>query len=151
MTAPAWSTPWQRCLWPGWFWWADARALRRFRRWRKALLKNGVEKIVAQALQQLPASKAPRKAALKEIAYLRRNRARMQYQTFRQAGYFIGSGVVEAACKTVVGQRLKQSGMLWSRQGAAHLLTVRCALLSGWFDAFWKAHAAKGNESCLPA
>lgn len=127
------------------------QAKRRFRRWRKALLKNGVEKIVAQALQQLPAAKAPRQAALKEIAYLRRNRARMQYQTFRQAGYFIGSGVVEAACKTVVGQRLKQSGMLWSRQGAAHLLTVRCALLSGWFDAFWKAHAAKGKEICLPA
>jgi hypothetical protein len=62
----------------------------------------------------------------------------MWYQTFRQAGYFIGSGVVEAGCKTVVGQRLKQSGMLWSRTGACHLLTIRCALLSGWFEAFWK-------------
>jgi hypothetical protein len=36
----------------------------------------------------------------------------------------------------VVGQSLKQSGMLWSRKGAGHLLTVRCALLSGWFDDF---------------
>jgi hypothetical protein len=51
----------------------------------------------------------------KQIAYLERNRARMSYQTFRDAGYFIGSGVLEAACKTVVGQRLKQSGILWSR------------------------------------
>jgi len=49
----------------------------------------------------------------------------MTYQTFRQAGYFIGSGVVKAGCKTVVGQRLKQSGMLWSRQGASHLLAIR--------------------------
>ena len=62
------------------------------------------------------------------------------YQTFRQAGYFIGSGVVEAGCKTVVGQRLKQAGMLWSRQGARQLLSVRCALPSGWFDDFWKHH-----------
>jgi hypothetical protein len=46
--------------------------------------------------------------------------------------------VVKAGCKTVVGQRLKQSGMLWSRQGAAHLLAVRCALLSGWFEDFRK-------------
>ena len=62
----------------------------------------------------------------------------MLYQTFRRAGYFIGSGVVEAGCKTVVGQRLKQSGMLWSCKGADALLTVRCALLSGWFDNFWR-------------
>jgi hypothetical protein len=57
--------------------------------------------------------------------------------TFRQAGYFIGSGIVEAGCKTVVGQRLKQSGMRWSRKGASHVLTVRCGLLSGWFESFW--------------
>ena len=63
----------------------------------------------------------------------------MLYQTYRQAGYFIGSGVVEAACKSVVGQRLKQSGMLWSLKGAQQVLTVRCALLSGWFDDFWKS------------
>ena len=62
------------------------------------------------------------------------------------SGYFIGSGVVEAGCKTVGGQRLKQSGMLWTRTGASHLLTLRCALLSGWFDDFWKHHsrAAQG-------
>jgi hypothetical protein len=50
--------------------------------------------------------------ARKQIAYWERNQKRMTYRTFRQAGYFIGSGVVEAACKTVVGQRFKQSGML---------------------------------------
>ena len=77
--------------------------------------------------------------AQKQIAYLRRNRSRMLYQSFRAAGYFIGSGVVEAGCKTLVGQRLKQSGMLWGLKGAGHMLTVRAALLSRWFDAFWKA------------
>jgi hypothetical protein len=54
------------------------------------------------------------------------------------AGYFIGSGVVEAGCKTVVGQRFKQSGMLWSRKGAPQLLTVRCASLSRWFESLFK-------------
>lgn len=65
----------------------------------------------------------------------------MLYQTFRQAGYFIGSGVTEAGCKIVVGQRFKQSGMLWSRKGADHLLSIRCALLSGWFQDFWKSYS----------
>jgi hypothetical protein len=63
----------------------------------------------------------------------------MLYDTFLGAGHFIGSGVVEAGCKTVVGQRLKQSGMHWGLKGAGHMLTVRAALLSRWFDAFWSA------------
>jgi hypothetical protein len=108
-----------------------------FRKWRKDLLKNRVGKIIDHATARLPKGGRGRAPAKKQIAYLKGNRARMQYQTFRQAGYFIGSGVVEAACKSVVGQRLKQSGMFWSLEGASHLLTVRCALLSGWFNAFW--------------
>jgi hypothetical protein len=113
-------------------------AKRRFRQWRKALLKDKIEQIIAQAKIDLPARAQSRKVAKKQIGYFQRNKSRMRYQTFRQAGYFIGSGVVEAGCKTVVGQRLKQSGMLWSRKGASHLLVVRCALLSGWFESFWK-------------
>lgn len=108
-----------------------------FRKWRKGLLKDKVGEIIVQATTDLPKQGKGRKLAKKQIAYFKRNRARMQYQTFRAAGYFIGSGVVEAACKTVVGQRFKQSGMLWSVKGACHLLTVRCALLSRWFNDFW--------------
>jgi hypothetical protein len=113
-------------------------AKRRFRQWRKALLKDKIEQIIARAKLDLPARAQSRTLAKKQIGYFQRNTSRMRYQTFRQAGYFIGSGVVEAGCKTVVGQRLKQSGMLWSRKGASHLLAVRCALLSGWFESFWK-------------
>ncbi len=116
------------------------QAKRRFRRWRKYCLADQVDQVIAQAKAALPKGGKTRALANKQIAYLVRNRARMHYQTFRQAGYFIGSGVVEAACKTVVGQRLKQSGMLWGLQGAGHLLTVRAALLSRWFEAFWKAN-----------
>ncbi len=118
----------------------SALAKQRYRQWRQALLKDKIAQIIAQAQGDLPASAQARQWAQKQIGYFARNQSRMFYQTFRQAGYFIGSGVVEAGCKTVVGQRLKHSGMLWSRTGASHLLTIRCALLSGWFDSFWKPH-----------
>jgi hypothetical protein len=124
----------------------SALVKKRFRQWRKALLKDKIAQVIAQAKADLPSQVPSRTLAKKQIAYFERNRSRMLYQTFRQAGYFIGSGVVEAGCKTVVGQRLKLSGMRWSRQGASHLLTVRCALLSGWLDDYWRHHsrAAQG-------
>ena len=50
----------------------------------------------------------------------------MQYGTFREAGDLIGSGVVEAGCKTVIGGRCKQSGMFWSKSGAENILAFRC-------------------------
>lgn len=129
----------------------SAQAKKRYRQWRKALLKDKIDQVIAQAKTDLPAPARSRQQAKKQIAYLARNRSRMWYQTFRQAGYFIGSGVVEAACKTVVGQRLKQSGMLWSRKGATHLLTVRCALLSRWFENFWKHQSSKTEALAFSA
>jgi hypothetical protein len=121
-------------------------AKKRYRQWRKALLKDKIAHVIAQAKTDLPARAQARKSAQQQIAYFERNLSKMLYQTFRANGYFIGSGVVEAGCKTVVGQRLKQSGMLWSIKGASHLLAVRCALLSGWFENFWKHYncAAQG-------
>jgi hypothetical protein len=129
----------------------SALARKRSRQWRKALLKDKVSQVITQAQADLPRRSDLGKLAKKQIAYFQRNRSRMSYQTFRQAGYFIGSGVVEAGCKTVVGQRLKQSGMLWSRRGACHLLTVRCALLSGWFDDFWKHHTSASHDLSVAA
>ena len=123
----------------------SALAKKQYRRWRKALLKDKIAQVIEEAQAALPTRAASRKLAQSQIGYLQRNRSRMLYQTYRQAGYFIGSGVVEAACKTVVGQRLKNSGMLWSRKGASQLLTVRCALLSGWFGDFWKHLSRKAQ------
>jgi hypothetical protein len=120
-------------------------ARRRYRLWKKWLLKDKVAEVIAQAKENLPTDAAIRKSAKLQVGYLERNRSKMLYQTFRAAGYFIGSGVVEAGCKVVVGQRLKHSGMLWSRKGAQHLLAVRCALLSAWFEEFWKAYAKSGQ------
>lgn len=69
-----------------------------------------------------------------ESNYFLQNRKRMQYRKFRAQGLFVGSGVIEAACKHVIGKRLKQSGMHWSVDGANRIAALRCSVLSGSFD-----------------
>jgi hypothetical protein len=71
------------------------------------------------------------------LGYFFANRHRMRYADFRRAGYPIGSGAVEAACKTVAEARLKQAGMRWSRPGANAMLAVRATILSRRWDAVW--------------
>ena len=61
----------------------------------------------------------------------------MHYQHFRQAGYPLGSGTVEAACKLVMQARMKQAGMRWSRDGAQAMLALRSVLLSERWDELW--------------
>ena len=78
----------------------------------------------------------------REIAYFTANAQRTHYGEFQQKGYFIGSGVVEAGCKTVVGRRLKQSGMFWSHRGGDDLLTLRCMTLGPNFPRIWRARHA---------
>jgi hypothetical protein len=60
------------------------------------------------------------------LGYFENNAPRMRYHWFRQCGLFVGSGVVEASCKTVVGQRLKQAGMHWTVNGADAIIALRC-------------------------
>ena len=66
----------------------------------------------------------------RELGYFLNNAPRMRYKWFRSRGLFTGSGVVEAGCKTVIGQRLKQSGMHWTVAGADSIITLRCAQAS---------------------
>lgn len=73
------------------------------------------------------------------IGYLFSQRQRMRYGTFRKAGYPIGSGSVESACKVLVQQRMKQAGMRWSRDGAQAMLALRSVLLSDRWDETWAA------------
>ena len=114
-------------------------AKKQLSQWKKRLLRDGVGEIISQATARLPKSGARRKAAQGEIAYLEFNAQRMQYGTFRKQGYFIGSGVIEAGCKSVVGQRCKLSGMHWSVAGANNVLEMRCLLASGGlWNQFWQ-------------
>lgn len=71
------------------------------------------------------------------VSYLFHNRRRMDYATYRQAGYPVGSGSVEAGCKVVVQERMKQAGMRWSRKGAQAMLALRSTLLSDRWDEVW--------------
>lgn len=70
-------------------------------------------------------------------SYFANNRERMRYGRFRALGPFVGSGVVEAGCKTLVGQRLKQSGMRWTVRGAESIISLRCTEASGRWDEVW--------------
>ena len=67
----------------------------------------------------------------KAVAYFETNAHRMRYAYYRSLGMFVGSGVVEAGCKAVIGARLKQSGMHWATRGATGITTLRCAHASG--------------------
>lgn len=75
----------------------------------------------------------------KALGYFQTNAHRMRYAHFRQLGHFVGSGAVEAGCKAVVGQRLKQSGMRWNTHGATGIVTLRCQEASGRWDQIWSA------------
>ncbi len=110
---------------------------KRRRRWVKLLLRGRLDTFLDQARAAFPPEKAA--AGEKALDYFVKNRKRMRYRYFREHGYFIGSGVVEAACKTVVSQRMKASGMHWSQQGLSHILSIRTALLSRRYDEFWQA------------
>ena len=127
---------------------------KRQRTWAKRLLNDKVAALIKETRQEC--SGCPQELAVEEaLGYFIRNAGRMQYGTFRQAGYFIGSGVVEAGCKTVIGGRCKQSGMFWSKAGAENILALRCIYSSRRIDEFWKsrlnAHAARNDPLPLAA
>jgi hypothetical protein len=74
-----------------------------------------------------------------EADYFERNAERMRYPKFRRQHLFVGSGVIEAGCKTVVASRLKRSGMFWTVRGANAILALRCAYLNGRFEDYWES------------
>jgi hypothetical protein len=74
----------------------------------------------------------------KALAYFENNAPRMRYKWFRSRGLFVGSGVVEAGCKTIVGQRLKLSGMRWTVAGADAIIALRCREASSQWEQIWQ-------------
>ncbi len=100
---------------------------------------------IDEVLKALKHLRAPNDEAQDEIrkaiGYFQTNATRMRYNRFRDEGWFIGSGVIEAGCKTIIGQRLKQSGMRWTVRGANQIIALRCCQLSGRWDDFWENRA----------
>lgn len=127
---------------------------KRLSRWARRLLSDQVESLIAQARREC-AGQARAQAVEKELGYFVNNVPRMQYGTFRRQGLFIGSGVIEAGCKTVIGARCKQSGMFWGEPGAENVLALRCIHSSRRLAEFWKdrlnTHAARNDSLALAA
>jgi len=108
-------------------------------RWWTYMDEDKIERIIQQAREKLPSADGDREMAQREITFLDKNKERMRYKTFRSTGLFVGSGVAEAGCKTLIGHRLKQSGMEWSLRGANAILSLRSAVQSGRFEEYWES------------
>jgi hypothetical protein len=109
---------------------------------RRDDLDDGDVKNITDALSTLrPKDKAVRKQIKTELEYFKRNAKRMRYAEFRSQGLFVGSGVVEAGCKTIIGQRLKLSGMHWTVKGANAIIALRCCQMSNRWEEFWESRA----------
>jgi hypothetical protein len=110
---------------------------------QKRLLDKGkIEKLVL-ALRSIKSTNTYVLQKIRiEADYFARNAERMRYPTFRRQHLFIGSGVIDASCRTVIGSRLKRSGMFWTVRGANSILALRCCQLNGRFEDYWESRAA---------
>ena len=104
-----------------------------------------VKELQAIDVQRWVAQRADKLATC--ITYFTNQRHRMQYAQYQGAGMPIGSGVTEAACKTLIKQRLCRSGMKWSEHGAQVILSLRALVLTATrWDQFW----SKINQYGVP-
>jgi hypothetical protein len=110
---------------------------------QKRLLDKGkIEKLVV-ALRSIVSTNPEVVDKIRtESDYFERNTERMRYPKFRRQHLFVGSGVIEAGCKTVIGSRLKQSGMFWTVRGANAIIALRCCYLNARFENYWEQRRA---------
>jgi hypothetical protein len=106
---------------------------------QRSILKedpNGASKVIRAVRYRRSKAKANPEIET-ELKYLQRNRRRMNYYELQQKKLPIGSGVVEAACKNLIGARMKKSGMRWTIDGGQTVLTLRSLILSNRWEQFW--------------
>jgi hypothetical protein len=116
------------------------------RRWmmihQDMLDKGDIENLVP-AIRSIDSSSPELAEAIRTTAnYFETHAKRMRYAEFRRQHLFVGSGVIEAGCKTVIGSRCKQSGMFWTVRAANAILALRCCHLNGRFEDYWEARRA---------
>jgi hypothetical protein len=90
---------------------------------------------IEAAVREYPLQGVKKDEVSRELGYFLSNAPRMRYHWFRQCGLFVGSGVVEAGCKSIVGMRLKQAGMHWTTRGADSIIALRCREASSTWEA----------------
>jgi hypothetical protein len=114
--------------------------------WASALEKKldaGKVETVVKNIRAVSAPTTPLAELIdNEADFFERNAERMRYARFRAQKLFVASGVVEAGCKTVIGRRLKMSGMFWTVRGANSIIALRCSRISGKFTDYWESRAA---------
>ncbi len=109
---------------------------------QKLLEKGKIEKLVL-SLRSIDADHPDVAEKIRtEADYFAKNAERMRYPQFRRQHLFVGSGVIEAGCKTVIGSRLKRSGMFWTVRGANAILALRCCHLNRRFEDYWEGRRA---------
>jgi len=106
---------------------------------KDALLDEGkIEDLVA-SLRTIESSNPELAEKIRiEADYFEKHTERMRYPAFRAQHLFVGSGVIEAGCKTVIGSRLKQSGMFWTVPGANAIIALRCCHINNRFEDYWE-------------
>ena len=110
---------------------------------QKRLLDKGkIEKLVIALRSINPANPEVADKIRIEADYFEKNAERMRYPKFRRQHLFVGSGVIEAGCKTVIGSRLKQSGMFWTVRGANAIIALRCCHLNNRLEDYWESRRA---------
>jgi hypothetical protein len=120
----------------------------------KVLLKeadDGAERIIRVLKYHRGRAKGNKRKRLEtQLTYFRNQRHRMHYAAYLRAGLPIASGVMEAACKTLVTQRLKQSGMTWTPTGGQAILTLRSLIQSGRWQHAWSLLRAHFCKTVIP-
>ena len=120
----------------------DGRAQAQAQQWRSLLKAEGGHALISVLDQWDWPTGVPGLKKMREevLQYFRNQRERMDYPAYEAAGWYIGSGAVESACKTVVGQRLKGAGMRWGEAGSHEVCHVRALYRSeeGQWQAFWQ-------------
>lgn len=115
----------------------------------RMLLEGKVGSVVGGLRQTLTKRKlrgSRRKMFREVIGYFDRNRSRMRYDEYLAAGYPIGSGVIEGACRHLVKDRLERAGMRWIPDGAQAMLDLRATYLNGEWEAFWVYHVEQEDD-----
>ena len=121
----------------------DEAAQKRWMAVHQELLDRGRMKKLTVALGSIRTDNPELAEKLRtEADYFHRNALRMRYPKFRRLHLFVGSGVIEAGCKTVIASRLKQSGMFWTVRGANAILSLRCCYLNARFEDYWEGRCA---------
>ena len=120
----------------------DPKARRRWIARGLDRLEKGKIELLVRILRDFdPANAELARLVRNEADYFERNAERMRYPAFRAQALFVGSGVVEAGCKTVIASRLKRSGMFWTVRGANAIIALRCSRLSRRFEDYWESRS----------